>query len=64
MAYGMAQRTRELGVRIALGARRADVVRLALGEGARIAAAGILIGLLLAVPRAGRIDPALAFRSE
>jgi putative ABC transport system permease protein len=50
MAYGMARRTRELAVRIALGARRADVVRLALGEGARIAAAGIPIGLLLPVP--------------
>jgi putative ABC transport system permease protein len=45
IAYGVAQRTHELGVRIALGAAGRDVVRLILGEGARVALLGILIGV-------------------
>ena len=44
VAYLVAQRSRELGIRMALGAQRSDVLRLVLGEGFRLAGIGILIG--------------------
>jgi putative ABC transport system permease protein len=49
VAYGVRQRTRELGVRVALGADRAAIRALVLGQGVRYAAAGVLIGLPLAL---------------
>jgi predicted permease len=49
VALTVGQRRREIGVRMALGARPADVLRLVLGEGARITIAGVLIGLAGAV---------------
>ncbi len=45
MAYSVAQRTREIGIRVAMGAQRADVVKLVLAQGARHAAFGIIFGL-------------------
>jgi len=48
LTYAMAQRTRELGIRVALGAARSDIAGLVLGQGARMAGLGIALGLVLA----------------
>ena len=48
MAYSVAQRTRDVGIRMALGAHRNDVLRLIVGHGARLAVLGIVIGLAAA----------------
>jgi putative ABC transport system permease protein len=45
MAYAVTERTHELGVRIALGADRRDVLRIVLGEAMSLAAAGVVLGL-------------------
>lgn len=50
VAFDVAQRAREIGLRMALGARPGDVVRLMVWQAARPAAIGMLAGLVLAVP--------------
>jgi ABC-type antimicrobial peptide transport system permease subunit len=45
LSYGVTQRTREIGVRVALGAQRGDVVELIVRQGAALAAIGIALGL-------------------
>jgi predicted permease len=53
VAFFVAQRTQEIGVRMAIGAQRSDVLRLVLGEAARMAAFGVIIGVVasLAISR-------------
>jgi len=59
-AYMVTSRTREIGIRIALGAQRGDVMRMVLGQGMTLAAGGVLIGLVLAAG-ASRLLGALLF---
>jgi ABC-type antimicrobial peptide transport system permease subunit len=59
IAYNVTQRSHELGVRIALGAQNAQVLRLVLSSGLRVAAAGILIGGAIALVASRFIAPLL-----
>ena len=49
ISYSVSQRTREVGIRIALGAQPWDVIRLVVGEGARLTLMGIAAGVLAAL---------------
>jgi predicted permease len=49
MAYSVAQRTTEIGIRQAIGAQRGDILRLVFGEAVRLSAAGIAAGAIAAV---------------
>jgi putative ABC transport system permease protein len=50
VAYSVSQRTHEIGVRIALGANKSDILRMVLREGFKMAAIGSTLGLLMALP--------------
>ncbi|HZI41544.1 MAG TPA: ABC transporter permease [Gemmatimonadaceae bacterium] len=63
LSYDVAQRTHELGVRVALGARRGDLAGLIVGAGARIVALGAAIGLAI-VLLAGRFVQPLLFETS
>jgi predicted lysophospholipase L1 biosynthesis ABC-type transport system permease subunit len=60
VAYQVAQRMREFGVRVALGATAGDVTRLVIGQGARLAALGLAIGVALALAMTRVLASALA----
>jgi len=49
MAYSVAQRTAEIGIRQAIGAQRSDILRLVMGQALRLSLAGIAVGVMAAV---------------
>jgi predicted permease len=55
VAYAVTQRTREIGVRMAVGAVAGDVMRLIVADGLRIAIVGVTLGLIIAVSASGRL---------
>jgi hypothetical protein len=59
IAYAVAQRTHELGVRMALGASVRDVMRIVVGQGLTFAAAGIAIGSIIALWAGKWVEPLL-----
>jgi predicted permease len=63
MAYSIVQRTHEIGIRLALGARPADVLQLMVWQGLKLTAAGLVIGLALALAAARSVS-AISFASS
>jgi ABC-type antimicrobial peptide transport system permease subunit len=59
VAYDVSQRTRELGVRAALGASAGTVLRLVVGEGVRVVMVGLALGAAAAISLAAKVSPLL-----
>jgi ABC-type lipoprotein release transport system permease subunit len=59
IAYNVTQRMHELGVRVALGAGTSDILRLVVGQGARLALAGVALGCSLALLASRWLQPLL-----
>jgi putative ABC transport system permease protein len=57
IAYAVSRRTREIGIRLAIGATPGDVMRMVLHRGAVFTAAGLAVGLALVVPIARNVVP-------
>jgi putative ABC transport system permease protein len=56
MAYAVTARTREIGIRVALGARPGEILRLVLGGGMKLTAAGLVLGLAAALAASRILD--------
>jgi putative ABC transport system permease protein len=63
VAYGVAQRTRELGIRIAVGATDRNILTLVLGQAARLVVVGVGCGLLVALA-ATKVLQAMLFETS
>jgi len=63
VAYTVAQRMHEMGVRVALGAQVADIRRLVLAQGLRVAALGVALGAIIAL-LSGRLVASLLFQTS
>lgn len=63
IAFGVEQRRQELGIRLALGARPADVVRMVVGQGLMFAAAGVMLGTGIALLAGRWLEPLLFAQS-
>lgn len=56
IAYSVTQRTQEIGVRMAMGAQPGDVLSMVVGEGMRLAVAGVVIGIVASLAMAGVLE--------
>ncbi len=63
LAFGVAQRTREIGVRLALGANRGEVIGMVVSQGMRLTAIGLVLGGLAALG-AARLLQSLLFETD
>jgi putative ABC transport system permease protein len=59
VTYNVTQRMHELGIRVALGAGRGNIVRLVMGQSTRLALGGVIIGFVLALSASRFIEPLL-----
>jgi putative ABC transport system permease protein len=59
ISYGVAQRTQEIGIRMALGARRSDVLAMVVRHGAALAGVGLAVGLAAALALSGLLESLL-----
>ena len=59
MSYSVTQQTREIGIRVALGAQRRDILKMVVGQGMALAAIGVALGLALALSLAFGLTEAL-----